>query len=71
MCIVINNLLEMSTITLSLFFKRMITNISFNIHNLQDNNLGSYVSTSKIMTNIPIADVFTFDAPCFLLRASD
>ena len=52
-------------------FKRTIKNISYNITNLQDNYLGTYVSMGKVMSNMPMAAVLTYLCTLsFLLRAS-
>ena len=55
-----------------IIFKRTMTNISFNITYLQDNNLGTYVSMNKFMTDTQMIAVLTYLCVlCFLLRASD
>ena len=54
------------------YFKRMMTNISLNITYLQDNYLGTYVSTNNFMTDTQMIAVLTYLCTlCFLLRASD
>ena len=54
------------------FFKRTMTNISFNITYLQDNYLGTFVSMIKFMTDTKLVVVLTsLCTLCFLLRASD
>ena len=55
-----------------IIFKRMMTNISFNITFLQDNYLGTYVSMDDFMTDTQMIAVLTYLITlCFLLRASD
>ena len=54
------------------YFKRTMTNISFNITYLQDNYLRTYVSMNKFMTDTQMVAVLTYLCTlCFLLRASD
>ena len=55
-----------------IIFKRMMTNISFNITNLQDNYLCTKVSMNKSMTDTQMPAVLTYLCTmCFLLRTSD
>ena len=54
------------------YFKRTMTNISFNITCLQDNYLVTYVSMNKVMTDTQLLAVLTYLCTlCFLLRAND
>ena len=55
-----------------IIFKRTMINISFNITNLQDNYLATYVSINISMTYTQTAAVLTYLCTlCVLLRASD
>ena len=56
---------------MSFYSKRTMTNISFNITNLQGSYLGISVSMNKFMTDTQMAAVLTYLCTmCFLLRAS-
>ena len=54
------------------YFKRRMTNISFNITYLQDNYLGTSLSMNKFTTDTLMAAVLTYLCTmCLLLNASN
>ena len=54
------------------YFKRTMTNISFDITYIQDNHMGTYVSMNNFMADTQMIAVLTYLCTlCFLLRASD